>query len=149
LLSRRRLVFPLLAVAGISAPAAALSWYFWPPYHFAVVDPGVLYRSGQLGARDLARVHASTPFRTIVDLCGEKRDTCPALEEREFAREKGILHVNLPSSSEGIGDGENVRKFLEIVDDPRNRPVLVHCWKGIKRTGLMVAIYKMEYWGMD
>jgi tyrosine-protein phosphatase SIW14 len=31
------------------------------------------------------------------------------------------------------------------MDDPRNRPALLHCWQGVKRTGIMVAIFRMEY----
>ena len=40
---------------------------------------------------------------------------------------------------------ENIDKFLEIMDDPKNHPVLVHCEHGIGRTGLIVSIFRMEY----
>jgi len=39
----------------------------------------------------------------------------------------------------------NVRKFLEIMDDPNNYPVLIHCFAGSHRTGAYCAIYRMEY----
>jgi tyrosine-protein phosphatase SIW14 len=35
--------------------------------------------------------------------------------------------------------------FLKVVDDPTNRPVLVHCLAGRDRTGIMCAIYRMEF----
>src|SRR5262249_25633861 len=40
---------------------------------------------------------------------------------------------------------ENVRQFLEILDDPKYYPVLVHCFAGTHRTGAYCAIYQMEY----
>jgi tyrosine-protein phosphatase SIW14 len=120
-----------------------------PPYHYAEVIPGVLYRSGQLGWRDFARIRDRAGIRTIVDLCGEKRDTTEALEERAFAGASGVRHVHLPVPSGMIKAGPYIQTFLEIVDDPANRPVLVHCWKGVKRTGVMVAIARMEYLGAD
>jgi tyrosine-protein phosphatase SIW14 len=40
---------------------------------------------------------------------------------------------------------EGVRKFLALLDDPANHPVLVHCFAGVHRTGAYCAIYRMEY----
>jgi hypothetical protein len=37
------------------------------------------------------------------------------------------------------------------MDDPANRPVLVHCRAGLHRTGTLAALYRMEYehWSLD
>jgi tyrosine-protein phosphatase SIW14 len=139
---------PILAVVGILAALAAgglLVRALRGPYHFAAVEPGVLYRSGQLGTRDLERVRASASIQTIVDLCVERRESPPALEERAFVEKHGIRYVHVPVMASQESLEETTRRFLEVVDDPRNRPVLVHCWRGVKRTGVMVAVYKMEY----
>ncbi len=90
-------------------------------------------------------------IRTIVDLCREKRGTVEALQERAFARAEGIRHVPImvPGGMVGAEAEEDIRRFLDVLDDQANRPVLVHCWKGVKRTGVMVAIAKMEYLGID
>ena len=37
--------------------------------------------------------------------------------------------------------------FLELMDRPEIYPVLIHCRAGLHRTGVMVAIYRMEYEG--
>jgi tyrosine-protein phosphatase SIW14 len=42
---------------------------------------------------------------------------------------------------------ENIRRFLAIMDDPSNYPVLLHCFAGSHRTGAYVAIFRMEYEG--
>ncbi len=38
---------------------------------------------------------------------------------------------------------EDVLEFLNIVTNPKNKPVFVHCREGEDRTGMMVAIYRM------
>jgi protein tyrosine/serine phosphatase len=38
-----------------------------------------------------------------------------------------------------------VRKFREIMADPDNFPVLIHCFAGIHRSGAYCAIYRMEH----
>ena len=44
-------------------------------------------------------------------------------------------------------EDENVVKFLQVLRDPKNRPVFVHCQHGADRTGLMVAIYRIAVQG--
>jgi len=41
----------------------------------------------------------------------------------------------------------NVRRFLEIIDDPKHHPVLIHCFAGSHRTGAYCCIFRMEYDG--
>ncbi len=36
---------------------------------------------------------------------------------------------------------------MRIVNDPANYPILVHCFAGMHRTGVMTAVYRMEYQG--
>ncbi|MBN2713077.1 MAG: dual specificity protein phosphatase family protein [Planctomycetes bacterium] len=43
----------------------------------------------------------------------------------------------------------DVVKFLKIVNDPDNQPVLVHCQHGSDRTGTMCAIYRIVIEGWD
>ena len=42
---------------------------------------------------------------------------------------------------------ETIDAFLKLMDDPANRPVLIHCRAGLHRTGCLVAVYRMEYDG--
>src|SRR5439155_24054941 len=37
--------------------------------------------------------------------------------------------------------------FLKIMDRPENYPILIHCRAGLHRTGVIVAVYRMEYDG--
>jgi tyrosine-protein phosphatase SIW14 len=40
---------------------------------------------------------------------------------------------------------ENVRRFRALLADPANHPVLVHCFRGVHRSGAYCAIYRMEF----
>ena len=42
---------------------------------------------------------------------------------------------------------EAIAKFLKIMDDPASYPVLIHCRAGLHRTGVISAVYRMEYEG--
>ena len=53
-----------------------------------------------------------------------------------------------PAETDQIID-QAVEKFLDILSDPVTypRPVLIHCLAGVHRTGLMVALYRIEQQG--
>jgi protein tyrosine phosphatase (PTP) superfamily phosphohydrolase (DUF442 family) len=44
-------------------------------------------------------------------------------------------------------DRDEVVKFLRVVGDPNRAPVYVHCQRGIDRTGLMCAVYRVAICG--
>ncbi len=120
--------------------------------NFRVVREGVLYRSGQLSRAGLKRVIHDYKIKTVVSLreapAPGKADADAA--EAEYCR---IMDVNFlpltPMHWEGpAGEPapveENVRAFRAVLADPRNHPVLVHCFAGVHRTGAYCAIYRME-----
>jgi protein tyrosine/serine phosphatase len=120
--------------------------------HFRVVRDGVLYRSGQLTREGLLRVLHDHLIRTVVTLRDARvpGQAPPDLAEEEYCREQGISYVRIPprhwDDSEGDAPAdEGVRTFLAVMRDPRNYPVLVHCFNGIHRTGAYCAIYRMEF----
>ena len=53
---------------------------------------------------------------------------------------------NIPIAGR-IPSQAQVEEFLAIVADPDRRPVLLHCNHGIDRTGVMIAVFRMEYDG--
>ena len=115
--------------------------------NFRVVRDGVLYRSGQMSLAGLKRAVHDHGIKTVVSL----RDDASALERAEeaYCRAEEINFYRLPPRSWDTENGPapvepNVRKFLEIMSEPANYPVLVHCFAGIHRTGAYCAIYRME-----
>jgi protein tyrosine/serine phosphatase len=89
-------------------------------------------------------------IRTVVNL---RFGTEPAdRAEEEFCRQAGIRFVRIPPMSwDGVrGKAEvdaGVDRFLAVMRDSMNYPVLVHCMAGIHRTGAYCAIYRLELEG--
>jgi protein tyrosine phosphatase (PTP) superfamily phosphohydrolase (DUF442 family) len=126
------------------------------------VTPGMLYRSGQLTPEGLERVLHELNIRTLVNLRARdaKRENDTTDWEAKLC-ELNFLHfvaipLGSPEQPEKITRAqaeetiENaVRQFLDVMDSPERypRPVLVHCLGGVHRTGVMAAIYRMEYEG--
>jgi protein tyrosine/serine phosphatase len=107
-------------------------------HRIGVVREGVLYRSKTLGADTLDEVVAERGVRTIVNL---RKDDVAA--DREVAAARGARYVWLPSSQ--VPEEHVVRSFLEVMRDPANHPVLLHCEHGVGRTGVLSGVYRLEF----
>ena len=145
----------LLAAVVVGVPLGYRSVMSTKYRNFRVVEPEVLYRSGQMSAAGLASTVEQYGIKTVISL-RELRDDgkpSPDSDEVKYCAERGVRHVILsPAKWVGV-DGKpapvepNVAAFLKILDDPAAHPVLVHCFAGIHRTGGYVSLYRMEYGG--
>jgi protein tyrosine/serine phosphatase len=147
----------MILAAWIVVMIGAGPWvYRWYQHshrrNFRVVQPGVLYRSGQLTLDGLKRICHDHGIRTVVTLRGayEPGQPHPDAAEEEWCRREGLFHYRLPPLPWNAADGSipaaaNVQRFLEIMDDPKHYPVLIHCFKGTHRTGTLCCIFRMEY----
>jgi protein tyrosine/serine phosphatase len=120
--------------------------------NFHVVRDGALYRSGQLSLHGLKKVIHDYGIRTVITLrdAYHAGDPPPAVAEENFCLLEDINYHRFPLRAwEGpdntVPAEENVQRFLEIMDNPRNYPVLIHCFAGSHRTGAYCAVYRMEY----
>ena len=124
-----------------------------------IVQDGVLYRSGQLTPAGFDRVLNDYQIKTVITLRTVRTPGLPYPDgwEKDICDARGLKHVRLiprvwgPDEKGEVPAEENVRQFLAVMDDPANHPVLVHCFAGIHRTGIMCSIYRMEYdrWPAD
>ena len=130
------------------AVAALVARHKLGPYHFREVEAGILYRSGVLRPRNLERVIRAEGIRTVINLQPEAINELPWHElEARVCRENGAVLVDMPLGPEEPPRPEYVRRFLELINDPTRRPVLVHCQHGVIRTGMLVAVYELEKGG--
>lgn len=148
-------------IAGLLlvALAGGLYYAFWRGHtkRFLAVEPGVLYRVGQptqFGLEYLVRNHG---IRTVLSLQRERvrvrqglfdTDTSNWHDEAEFTRSLGAEHLQWPLGDEAHWPWPTpwvYESFFQLVDDPANRPILIHCAGGRHRTGSLAALYRLEY----
>jgi protein tyrosine/serine phosphatase len=148
------LVGCVVVVALVVAPPLLAVRQKTQTRNLRVVREGVLYRSGQMTAEGLRRMIHDYGIRTVVNL----RDGIAALDvaEEKFCDAEQVRFVRLPPLLWAEVDGavpveQNMRVFREVMSDPGNYPVLVHCFAGIHRTGGYCAVYRMEFegWGNE
>lgn len=116
--------------------------------NFHVVRPGVLYRSGQMTKEGLQRIINDYHIKTVVSLRDGQSERDRA--EEAFCNSEEINFVRILPSRWGDDGGSlpveaGVQRFRALMSDPRNYPVLLHCFAGIHRAGSYCAIYRMEF----
>jgi protein tyrosine phosphatase (PTP) superfamily phosphohydrolase (DUF442 family) len=99
------------------------------------VAPGI-FRGAQPEPEGYATLKAMG-VRTVVNLRTHHG-------EREAVEAAGMRYVEIPMSFLKKADPTIVRKALSVMTDPANQPVFVHCSVGTDRTGVVVAVYRME-----
>lgn len=150
---------------GLAAAVLVVPFFFYR-YEYTrgkrlrEVVPGVFYRSGQMTVDGFAEAVERYRIRTIVNLQDEypdpevSGDYCGTYREKEtdLCRRLGVNYFYVPPdliSRHEVPDRrpEAIDKFLAIMDDPANHPVLIHCRAGLHRTGCLAAVFHMEYQG--
>jgi protein-tyrosine phosphatase len=150
--SNRSKTFRILRISLFLA-VLAFAGYLWhektEAYHFVTVTPRVLYRSGWMKPHGMNEIIKEYNIQTIVNLCLPSEETYLKnnnyLVEQEICRKNGVNLVNLPMPGYTPPTWEQVDEWLSILKDGSMLPVLVHCAQGATRTGVMAAIYEMEF----
>ena len=136
------LALSLALFAGCAGPAQFSAETPVGVERFAEVDSGLARgsRPSELGVAALA----GRGFRTVVSLREDHderaRVTAAGMRYVEIPMEIGLFGAPVPTE-------EQARAFLEAVTDPQGRPAYVHCRHGRDRTGVMVALYRVEVSG--
>ena len=94
-----------------------------------------LYRSGQPTPRGFTALQAHG-IRSVLNLRAYHRDT-------RKARHTQLYLVAYPVSSSKMTAADVENCLAVIANSPK--PVLVHCWHGSNRTGIVVAAYRIVY----
>jgi protein tyrosine/serine phosphatase len=155
------LQFSFLAItpaqAQIRADAPALT-------NFTEVSKGI-YRGGRPDFAALPLLQ-NYHMKTVIDVQGGDA-SIPLMEdfepgekpemieqERILSLQLGFQFFNYPLSSiknVNTAEGKAIHEILQIMSDPLNQPVFVHCEHGVDRTGLIIALYRVfhEGWTAD
>jgi protein tyrosine phosphatase (PTP) superfamily phosphohydrolase (DUF442 family) len=111
----------------------------------AVNDFGKLndnyYRGGQPKREDYARL-AALGIRTVVDLRQDRTH-----DEQTLVETAGMRFYSIPMTKSYPPSEFTIQRFLQVVNDPANPPVFVHCKGGRIRTGVTTAVYRITHHG--
>lgn len=104
-----------------------------------------LYRGGQ-PVEPQYQLLAEQGIKTVINLRSTKR----LIEtERAIVEGLGMRFVSIPMTYMKSPTYKEVKRFLEVVDDPEMRPIFVHCLHGADRTGILCGIFRMIREGWD
>ncbi len=115
-------------------------------YNFGEVDPGRIYRAAQPSPLFLRWLVKHEQIQTLVNLRGKTQGY-----ESAFAARHGLRVHSFNLSSRRPPSDEEVQRFMTILADPENHPILVHCRNGADRTGYMLGLYRVQVsgWTVD
>lgn len=141
-MKRRTKIIAALTVMVLMAGGAYYYFIQVALPNFHTTREGVLYRSGQPRGLGLEFVKLYG-IRTLINL--RRPDSSGTPEEKAFAAEEGLNFYNFSIGSSTAEIDQTVKRFLAIVADRSNWPILVHCSRGKERSGVLSAIYRIEY----
>jgi protein tyrosine phosphatase (PTP) superfamily phosphohydrolase (DUF442 family) len=132
---RRALALALLVVVSVA------SWKFVTG-NFATVEPGCIYRAAQMDAQALGRVVREKQIKTVLNLRGSHPDQAWYRAERAATLAGGATQIDVAMSSCDWMSRAQLRAVIDVLDTCE-RPVLIHCWRGAERTGLVAAFTEL------
>jgi protein tyrosine/serine phosphatase len=142
---RRARIWLWVGALGLFAGVVAAKDRVWPN-NFREVEDGAVYRGGEQRAWPLKRLIRRHGLRTIVCLAD------PPPGEQAVADALGVRWYYLPiNESSADATFDRLEKVAGIVADPSNRPVFFHCNRGVYRSNLAQAVYRMKEcgWPLD
>jgi protein tyrosine/serine phosphatase len=102
-----------------------------------------LYRGGQPEEDEYHQL-AAKGIKTVIDLREDARS-----KSRMRAKDAGLNYINIRLNDKRPPTKEESNLFLSLVKDQSNWPVFVHCAGGRHRTGVLIAVYRMEIDGWN
>lgn len=126
---------------GLIAVLAGGAFLYWSyvQYRVTPISEGTFFHSSAMPPEELQKVVKRHGIKTVVDLRFESAKTD---EERAAMEAVGVQYRALPTPQ--IPEDKTIDAFIEIISDPANFPVLVHCHHGEGRAPLFGALYRIE-----
>lgn len=145
----RKVTVAALILLTLGFGSAAYFFYF-DTYHFAIVQPGVLYRDGFQGMRRFENAYRQRPFKSVINLQSDGdheqyKDDLAA--QKQFLKEHNIAWYHISMKQKTAPTQEQMDEFVRLVKDPKNQPVFAHDSQGVIRMGMMVAVWQKEGMG--
>jgi protein tyrosine phosphatase (PTP) superfamily phosphohydrolase (DUF442 family) len=121
--------------------------------NFNTVMPDVLYTSGQPRGMDYTRLLYKYHIAAIVNIRSttEHKEENWHNEEITWVKNNGVKYIEMPIEKSGIVNGipdaNIIEKFLAIMSEKNNLPVLLHDSNGKKRVVYLAAAWMLKSGG--
>lgn len=148
--------FGLIVIISIAIGIGKYVYDMHINHNFETITEGKVYKSGVIPPDEIEDYVNEYKIKSIVDLrfpgTGDEVNNpeIPAeltAEKEAIAKIKGVNYFN--NGSDQVPKPHNLDTFFKIMDDPKNYPVLIHCYHGVGRAEMYSAIYRIEYENMD
>jgi tyrosine-protein phosphatase SIW14 len=153
------LVGLLLVIVGV-VPIVFFRFVYGDNKRLREVVPGRVYRSGQMTAEGFASAVKRLGIRTIINVQDDYPDpqlaqsfwSTKTIAESELCRQLDVRYLQIDPdliSRKLVPEHRprSIEEVLRIFDDETRYPILLHCKAGLHRTGVLMAVYRMEYQG--
>ncbi len=154
---RMRKILLLIALVALVFGGFLIAWNNglrdrFVPRKFGVVEPGVLYRSGQISPQMIRPTIEKYHIGVIVAMNPDfKHKTDFPMAEAEAAKELGVERYLFPLDGKGLGNLDSYVNAIATIEKAKRAgtPVLIHCAAGAQRTGGVIACYQMLVEGVS
>ncbi len=154
---KSRLLSFMVPLAVGAAIAAGITYEAMKPgshrHPMTPIESGVLYRSGQLEPAELEQEIRDRGIKTVVNLGSQEK------WDEAICRKLGVKYIDMPvgdvwsvcgttaPGQKTAGAPYDMSAFWDLLHQPEQQPVLIHCWGGVHRTGVTAAIYRIRHNG--
>ncbi len=114
--------------------------------HFAVHEPGKVYRSAWVDSAVFEELVPKYHIKTVVNLCYPGEMGNRSSTQRRSVEHAGAKLVDLPFPPNETWDLNypSVAEMERILDNPANYPIWIHCQHGRERTVKALAMYDIR-----
>jgi protein tyrosine phosphatase (PTP) superfamily phosphohydrolase (DUF442 family) len=142
--SRKRKVLRWAAAIAAVTLIPTLGYVAWDQatYNFGPVEPGKVYRSGQMPASAIGQTIRERGIKTVLNLRGSNPSDSWYRDELATTLDHGASHIDIAMSSCLWMSRAQLRTLVETLEKSE-RPLLIHCAWGSERTGLTSAFVEL------
>ena len=147
---RRWIVLALICLlAGVGSAISQYKYYFWPK-RFHVVEAGQIYRGGWQKPGPLRRLLRTYQIKTLLNVACNPTEP-EADGKGPIVHELGVAWHKILMPGTGLGTFAQLDEAADVLADPSNRPVFVHCAAGVHRTNMAIAAYRLQHcrWNLE
>jgi protein tyrosine/serine phosphatase len=131
-----------LAAVSVNAQTATADFGNIKIKNFGQMDTNY-FRGGQPKIDQYDEL-AALGINTIVDLRNDPTDY-----EKPTAEALGMKYINIPMDDAEYPSEATIARFLEVINDPANGRMFVHCKGGKHRAGVTGAVYRFTKYGWN